>query len=181
MISGCSIEGALHRQNYNWCIIYLSIRYSINYNAGTFFWCNGSIVAFSNNKTRVTLIVSDNRPVNLDLFTIKQPLPAIASIIHRISGLLLFVGIAGLLFIFGESLDSRDSFVALQAVMSGGFAKFVLWVVVSALIYHFVAGIKHLLMDWGIGETLEGAQLGAKIVVGISAILIIYTGVSIIW
>jgi len=65
--------------------------------------------------------------------------------------------------------------------MSGGFAKFVLWVVVSALIYHFVAGIKHLLMDWGIGETLEGAQLGAKLVVGISAILIIYAGVSIIW
>lgn len=123
--------------------------------------------------------MSDNRPVNLDLFTIKQPLPAIVSIGHRISGILLFFGIAGLLYIFDESLESSASFNALQVCLSGGLAKFVLWVVLAALIYHFVAGIKHLLMDLGIGETLEGAQLGAKIVLGISTVLIIYAGVCI--
>lgn len=133
----------------------------------------------TNNKIRVTLIVSDNRPVNLDLFTIKQPLPAIVSIGHRISGILLFVGIAGLLCIFDESLESSESFNALQVYLSGSLAKFVLWAVLAALIYHFVAGVKHLLMDLGIGETLEGAQLGAKIVLGISAVLIIYAGVCI--
>jgi len=45
------------------------------------------------------------------------------------------------------------------------------------LIFHIAAGCKHLLMDMGIGETLEGGQLGAKIVLGLSVVLIIAAGV----
>lgn len=123
--------------------------------------------------------MNDNRPVNLDLFTIKQPIPAIASIIHRVSGLLLFFGIAILIYMLDQSLSSEQSFKELQECFSGLFAKLVLWGLLSSLIYHLVAGFKHLLMDFGIGETLEGAQLGAKLTLGISIILIIVTGVAI--
>ena len=123
--------------------------------------------------------MSNKRPVNLDLSTIKQPLPAIASIIHRITGLILFVGIAILIYMLDQSLRSEESFASLQQFLSGGFVKLIVWGVLSALIYHFVAGIKHLLMDFGIGETLEGAQLGAKLVLGVSAVLILITGICI--
>ncbi len=123
--------------------------------------------------------MSDTRPVNLDLFTINQPLPAIASIIHRISGLLLFVGVGGLLCLLDLSLESQASFNDLLVCLSGGFVKFVVWILAVALIYHFVAGIKHLMMDMGVGETLEGAQLSAKVVIAVSVILSIIAGVCI--
>ena len=123
--------------------------------------------------------VNDNRPVNLDLFTIKQPLPAIASILHRITGVLLFIFIALLICALDQSLSSKESFMELQENFSGGFAKLVVWALLSALIYHLVAGVKHLLMDLGIGETLEGGRLGAKVTLLVSAVLILITGVAI--
>ena len=61
--------------------------------------------------------------------------------------------------------------------MDNLIVKLLVWAVVSGLLYHFIAGIKHLIMDFGIGETLEGAQLGAKLVVVLSVISIVLTGV----
>lgn len=123
--------------------------------------------------------MNDKRPVNLDLFTIKQPIPAIASILHRISGLILFIGIAFLICALDQSLSSAQGFAKVQDSLSGFFAKLTLWVVLSALIYHFIAGVKHLLMDFGIGETLEGGRLGAKLTLVISVVLIVITGVAV--
>ena len=123
--------------------------------------------------------MNNKRPVNLDLFTIKQPLPAIASILHRISGLIVFVGIALLMYVLDKMLASEEGFTAVQECLDGPFVKLILWGVLSALVYHLVAGCKHLLMDMGIGETLEGGRIGAKITLAVSAILIILLGVSI--
>ena len=124
--------------------------------------------------------MNNKRPVNLDLFTIKQPLPAIASILHRISGIIVFVGIALLMYVLDKTLASEEGFNAVQNFLDGTFVKLILWGVLSALAYHLVAGCKHLLMDMGVGETLEGARLGAKLVLGVSAILVILLGV-LIW
>lgn len=55
--------------------------------------------------------------------------------------------------------------------------KLLLWAVVSGLLYHLIAGIKHLVMDLGIGETIPGAQMGAKLVIAFSIISIVLTGV----
>ena len=51
------------------------------------------------------------------------------------------------------------------------------WAVLAGLLYHLIAGIKHLLMDMGIGESLEGGLLGAKLVIAFSAIALMLTGV----
>ena len=119
----------------------------------------------------------DNRPVNLDLRTIQQPLPAITSILHRISGLLIFIGLAFLLYYLDLSLSSKEGFAQLQEILANSFiVKLIIWGVVSALLYHLVAGIKHLIMDLGYGETLEGGRTGARIVLVISIILILLTG-----
>lgn len=117
------------------------------------------------------------RPVNLDLFTIRQPLAAISSILHRISGLIVFVGIAGLLYLLDASLTSEADFAAVQAAALSPFARFLLWGVLSALVYHCVAGVKHLFLDFGVGESKEGGPRGAQLVFVVSAVLIVLLGV----
>jgi succinate dehydrogenase / fumarate reductase cytochrome b subunit len=121
--------------------------------------------------------VKDNRPKNLDFSTLRLPLPAITSILHRVSGVFIFAGIAVLMWLFSESLSSEQGFNNVAMWMDSLIVKLLIWAVISGLLYHLIAGIKHLLMDLGIGETLDGAQTGAKLVVALSVISIVLTGV----
>ncbi len=120
--------------------------------------------------------MKDNRPVNLNLLSIRFPLAAIASILHRISGVALFIGIAGLLYLLDLSLDSAAGFALVETILEGAIARIALWLVLCALAYHFVAGIKHLLMDLGIGETKEGAKMGATLVFAVAVLLFALAG-----
>jgi succinate dehydrogenase / fumarate reductase cytochrome b subunit len=121
--------------------------------------------------------VKDNRPVNLDIGTMRLPLTAWTSIAHRASGVFLFAGMAVLIWILDASLASPESFAALQDCLASPLVKLVIWAVIAGLIYHSVAGVKHLVMDLGIGETMEGGTLGAKAVLAVSAVLILLAGV----
>ncbi len=121
--------------------------------------------------------MKDKRPVNLDLTQFSFPLPALTSIVHRVTGVALFVGVAILMYFFDLSLSGEEGFNTAKECMTGFFAKLILWGIVSALLYHLVVGIKHLLMDLGIGETLEGGMLGSKIVIAVSVVLILAAGV----
>ncbi|CAM5292767.1 succinate dehydrogenase, cytochrome b556 subunit [Pseudomonas fragi] len=121
--------------------------------------------------------MNQKRPVNLDLGTFKYPITAITSILHRISGLILFPCVFLLLYALGKSLSSEEGFNEMKAMLSTPFAKIVVWVVVSALAYHLVAGVRHLIMDMGVGETLEGGKRGSMIVLVISIVLIAVAGV----
>ena len=121
--------------------------------------------------------MNSQRPVNLDLRTIKLPVTAYTSILHRISGVILFLGIALMLFALGKSLGSEEGFGEVKAYLTSPLAKFVIWALLSALLYHLVAGVRHLIMDMGVGETLEGGKLGSKIVLAISVVLIVLAGV----
>ena len=121
--------------------------------------------------------MNSQRPVNLDLRTIKLPVTAYTSILHRISGVILFLGIAVLLFALDKSLASEEGFEQVKACLASPLAKLVIWGPLSALLYHLVAGVRHLIMDLGIGETLEGGKLGSKIVLVVSALLIVLAGV----
>ncbi|AYF87289.1 succinate dehydrogenase, cytochrome b556 subunit [Pseudomonas sp. JS3066] len=121
--------------------------------------------------------MNSQRPVNLDLRTIKLPITAYTSILHRISGVILFFGIAVLLFALDKSLSSEEGFEQVKACLTSPLAKLVVWGLLSALLYHLVAGVRHLVMDVGVGETLEGGKLGSKIVIVVSAVLIVLLGV----
>lgn len=110
--------------------------------------------------------------------TIKLPITAYSSILHRISGVILFFGIIVLLWGLDKSLASEQGFAEVKECLTGGFAKLVVWVLLSALLYHLVAGIRHVLMDMGLaGETMAAGKLGAKAVLVIAAVLILLAGV----
>ena len=121
--------------------------------------------------------MKDNRPKNLDLYTVRFPLPAITSILHRISGVFIFAGVFVLLWLLSESLSSEAGFTNVQQWLTATPVKLVIWAILAGLLYHLIAGIKHLVMDLGIGETLDGAKTGAVLVIALSAITIVLAGV----
>jgi|TARA_R100000789_G_scaffold93347_1_gene92476 succinate dehydrogenase / fumarate reductase cytochrome b subunit len=121
--------------------------------------------------------VNSKRPVNLDLGKFHFPLPAITSILHRISGIIIFVGVAFLMYGLDLSLSGEDGFNRVNELLDSFLAKLIIWGILSALLYHLVAGIKHLLMDAGIAEELESGRLAAKITLVVSIVLIILAGV----
>lgn len=123
--------------------------------------------------------MKDKRPVNLNLFTIRFPLPAIASILHRISGVILFLFIPALLWALHASLASQEDYDSLHNALTTPFSKFILWGLGSAFLYHFVAGIRHLLLDINLGVSLRGGRFGALITIIIAAVLIILLGIRI--
>ena len=121
--------------------------------------------------------VNSQRPVNLDLRTIKLPITAYTSILHRVSGVILFLGIVIVLFALDKSLASEEGFAEVQACLASPLAKLIIWGLLSALLYHLVAGVRHLIMDLGVGESLEGGKLGSKIVIVVSVVVILLAGV----
>ncbi|MEW5249586.1 succinate dehydrogenase, cytochrome b556 subunit [Microbulbifer discodermiae] len=121
--------------------------------------------------------MNKNRPVNLDISTINLPAAALVSILHRISGVVLFAVVALLLWMLDTSLESQQGFDSIAAAFSSVPAKLILWASLAALIYHLLAGIRHMLMDLGIGESLQGGRRGAVLVLVLSVIAIVLVGV----
>lgn len=121
--------------------------------------------------------MNKTRPVNLDLGTIALPVTAKASILHRISGVFLVAAVAVLLYALDLSLSGEAGFARVAEVLGSPVARLVLWAVLAGLIYHAVAGVKHLLMDLGVGETLEGGIKGARVTFAVAGVLIVAAGV----
>ena len=121
--------------------------------------------------------MNTERPVNLNLFKFRFPFTAIASIIHRVTGVVLFVAIGYGLYLLDSALQSVQGFAVARDLMHQPLGKLVTWVALSALIYHFFAGIKHLLLDFDIGDSLEGSKRASTVAVGLSVIGIVAAGV----
>ena len=117
------------------------------------------------------------RPKNLDLFTIRFPLPAIVSILHRISGVVLFFLIPACLWVFQYSL-TYTGYENLHAFFHEPWVKFIFFGLSLAFIYHLLAGIRHLLTDVHIGTSLRAGRLTAKLVFVFFLVLSILLGVS---
>lgn len=117
------------------------------------------------------------RPVYLSLTQFGWPFTAIASITHRVTGVLLFVGVAYLLWLLDMALESEAGFAASVAVVNAPLGKLTLLAVLAALFYHLFAGIKHLVMDFGLGESLEAAKASSAVAFLLTAIATAGAGV----
>jgi succinate dehydrogenase / fumarate reductase cytochrome b subunit len=123
-----------------------------------------------------------SRPKFLDLFTLapKMSVTAKISILHRISGVLLFISIPFILYVLHQSLVSSSFYDSLYGVVSNPIIKLVYLVLIWAFIYHLCSGVRFLFLDKHIGVEIKTAKTTAKIVVVISLFLTIVLGV-LIW
>tara|TARA_Y100000588_G_C14118844_1_gene866408 strand:+ start:503 stop:877 length:375 start_codon:yes stop_codon:yes gene_type:complete len=121
--------------------------------------------------------VKQTRPVNLDLMALKFPVTAILSILHRVSGILIFLLFPGMLYLLSLSLGDGAGYTQAMTLMTHPMGKLLLWAFLSALTYHLLAGTRHIVMDLGFGEGLPTGRYTAYFVLIVTAIAVISLGV----
>ena len=115
--------------------------------------------------------MNTERPVNLTFSTIiRQPVHAVVSFLHRVSGAFLFFGSAYLLFLLDRSLASEVGLDAVKTRLDGTPETYLLWLILVALIYHVVAGTKH------VGDTHAATVAGSYLVIIVSGVLAMLAG-----
>ena len=121
--------------------------------------------------------MNDNRPVNLDLATMRFPVMAIASIFHRISGIGIFVLLPLMMWYLSTSLESVESFNATKTLLASPMHMIIMWAFLVSIGYHILAGLRHILMDIGWGEDLSSGRNSATVVIVLAIILAILAGI----
>ncbi len=116
------------------------------------------------------------RPKYLDLTQIRLPLPGLVSILHRISGVLLFLFLPVLLWLFDHSLHSSSSFRALESIVAHPLMKLLLLGLSWAFLHHLCAGVRYLLLDFHFGAELARARASSKAVLAVSLVLTAIVG-----
>lgn len=111
-------------------------------------------------------------PVNLDLRTIAFPVMAVVSILHRISGILLFLAIPLSIYAMHLSLKSAQDFERLGAFLHSLPVRLLAVVLVWSLLHHLFAGIRFLLLDLAIGLSRTQARMTAWLVLAGSLLLL---------
>lgn len=127
------------------------------------------------------LAIKKKRPKNLDIMSIRLPLPGILSIIHRISGAAIFLLLPVLLWLFQSSLTSPETFATFKSVVGNPLVKLILFGLIWLYMHHFCAGIRYLLLDLHKGIDLASARLSSKIVFAVSIALTLIIGAKVLW
>lgn len=121
-----------------------------------------------------------SRPKHLNLLEIRLPLPAFVSILHRVSGAILFLLLPLLLCLLASSLESPQSFAQFKSWVGNPLCKIVLLGLLWAYLHHFCAGIRHLAMDLHMGLELATARATSYAVLVVSLGLTALIG-GILW
>ncbi len=120
--------------------------------------------------------MDNSRPKHLALHLIKQPLPAIVSILHRISGMLMFFVLPLLLWMLQDSLQSPETFTRLHDFLAHPLIRLVLLVLLWAFLHHLCAGLRFLAVDLHYVRNLAQARFTAKLVLVSSLVLTVLIG-----
>lgn len=115
-----------------------------------------------------------------DIMRYRFPLPAIASILHRISGIIVFLAIPFILILLHRSLETEQDFLLVKDFMGSFFMGLFIWIILSAMFYHLIAGIRHLIMDMGHLEDKETGVKGSLVVLILGVVMSLLIGVWII-
>jgi succinate dehydrogenase / fumarate reductase cytochrome b subunit len=103
-----------------------------------------------------------------DLVRYRLPVPGVLSILHRVSGVLMFVLLPWLLWLFDMSLRSEVGYQRLLQVAGGWSIRAILVVLAWAVLHHLVAGVRFLALDLDLGMTRPAARRSAWVVFAIS-------------
>jgi succinate dehydrogenase / fumarate reductase cytochrome b subunit len=124
-------------------------------------------------------LIKKKRPKYLDLTEIKMPTPALVSILHRASGIALYlVGVPLGLYFFQMSLASEQQYAQFAAIAGHWFVKLMLLGLLWAFLHHFCAGIRYLTLDMHMGEELQQARSTSFAVLVVSLALTLVLGVQ---
>lgn len=118
------------------------------------------------------------RPKHLALHKIQFPLPSYVSILHRVSGAVLFLALPLLLLVFDQSLRSIETYTNLAEYLAHPLLKLVLLGLMWAFLHHFCAGLRYLAIDLHLLPTLAAARASSVVVLAVSLTLTIVLGVK---
>lgn len=127
------------------------------------------------------IAIKKRRPKHLNLMVIKQPLPAIVSILHRVSGAGLFLMLPLLLWLFAASLASPEGYAQAAQLAANPFVKLILFGLLWAYLHHFCAGIRYLFLDLDKGVDLQPARASSWAVLAVSLPLTLVLGALLLW
>ena len=120
------------------------------------------------------------RPVFLEIPNIRLPIPGIVSILHRISGVALFVMLPILLYLLSGTLSRESAFETYRAIVSNPLVKLILIGVLWAYLHHLLAGVRFLFLDAHKGLELNTARNTAKLVFTAALVLTVVLG-ALLW
>jgi len=117
------------------------------------------------------------RPIHLNLFVMRFPITAISSICHRISGIWIFICLPFILLMLQESLANAESFADISNKFNIIYYKLFFFSFLIASIYHAIAGIRHIIMDFGFFESKNHSKISSWVVIISSIIVNLIMGV----
>jgi succinate dehydrogenase / fumarate reductase cytochrome b subunit len=138
--------------------------------------------------TDTTASTTQNRPVYRNIhvtqiLSYRLPPAGIVSILHRVSGLLLFVLLPFVVWMFDKSLSSEISYDAFTNIFVAGFAGTPAWFVKLVVLgltwgylHHFIAGVRHLWMDATHSVSKEQGHSSALVTLALSLVLTVLLG-----
>jgi len=121
------------------------------------------------------MTTNTNRPISPHLQIYKLPLTGIISITHRITGVLLSIGLIFFVYIISSVADGTDSYAAMQDLMSVWLIRLIYWGFIYALFFHLCHGVRHLIWDTGQSFENETLEHYAKIELIASVALTLFT------
>jgi succinate dehydrogenase / fumarate reductase cytochrome b subunit len=113
-----------------------------------------------------------------ELSNYRMPLASVVSILHRISGFIMFLGLPLVLYMLQQSLLSEDSFKYFAGIASHPLVKLVILGLAWSYFQHFCAGIRHLFMDLHLGLDKDSARQSSVGVLSVSLLLTFLTALK---
>lgn len=120
------------------------------------------------------------RPVYLDLFRLHLPLTGWVSILHRVTGVLLFLALPAGLYLLQHSLSGPRGYAEALAMLDHPLARLALMLAIVSLSHHVLAGVRHLAMDLHWGLDIKQARLSARLVLAAGLLIALAAGWSVL-
>jgi succinate dehydrogenase / fumarate reductase cytochrome b subunit len=118
----------------------------------------------------------ESRPIFLDVWRIRLPLPGVVSILHRISGVLMVLSIPLGAWLFGLAVTTADGLAWVAGLLDVLLVKIALLVLLWAFLHHLFAGLRYLLMDIGRAVDRKPARLTAALALGAGLVATLILG-----
>jgi succinate dehydrogenase / fumarate reductase cytochrome b subunit len=125
-------------------------------------------------------VASPERPKFLNLLQLSYPPGAIASIAHRVTGVLLAAAIPIAAYAFTRSIATPEGFAEIARWGRTIPIRLALAALAAALVYHLLAGVRHLLMDAGVGSSLHAGRASARAVIAAGVLALVVAAVGLL-